>query len=390
MSLNRGVVGSRTSSSARPISVKSTLPIALVLTSSVVPAGVYGFDSPQKAIEFFEDGFVLDSDSGNLIKYLDLGFNMFNLTVPTIVSLSEVDADLAVHKANFINATNLIKQAASMPNDAKTDGSPIGYKPDIIACGFDSFDMDVNNANINVCISLNARTHINLFAGVNGDAIAKRDSFGSDRVTVAKCSLDLFNTDTASTEEYDSGVLLGWLRCFVDGSGSTGYAKSISNRVLTVSGVTSPSEFYAGALDETDPLTENQIMSFIHYKGFRTWEYSTTSADPIWQDARRVRITDLAIEAVIDGIFYAIDTDLNELNSAKDSMRGFMNGLVGDDVMIGFSVELDLERTTKERITAGEFYFIIDYQEMPSPKLIHVTFNRVDRYADVVYKMIEG
>lgn len=390
MSIKRGVVGSRTSSSARPISIKSTLPIALVLTSAVVPAGVYGFDSPKKAIEFFEAGFVLDTDSGNLIKYLDVGFDMFNLTVPTIVSVSEVDVDLALHKANFINAINLIKSCASMKNMAATDGSPIGYKTDIVACGFDSFDMDVNNANINVCTSLGARTHINLFSDNNGAAIAKRDGFGSDRVTVAKCSLDLFNTDTASTEEYDSGVLLGWLRCAVDGSGSTGYAKSISNRVLTVSGVTSPSEFYAGALDETDPLTQNQIMSFIHYKGFRTWEYSTTSADPIWQDARRVRITDLCIEAVIDGIFYAIDKDLNELNSAKDSMRGFMNGLVGDDVMVGFSVALDLERTTKERITAGEFYFIIDYQEMPNPKLIHVTFNRVDRYTGVVYKIIDN
>ncbi|WP_324171978.1 hypothetical protein [Sulfurimonas sp.] len=398
MSIKRGVVGSRTSSSARPISVKSTLPIALVLTSSVVVAGVYGFDSPSKALGFFEESLVLDKkgvatkpDSGNLFKYLELGKDMFNLSVPTIVSVSEVDADLALHKANFINATNLIKKSASMTNLASSKNSAIGYKADIVACAFDSFDMDVNNANVNVCTALNARTHINLYADGNGDAIAKRNGFGSDRVTVAKCSLEIFNTDTASTQEYDSSVILGWLRCFVDGDKSgIGYSKSISNRVLTVSGVASPSEFYAGALDETDPTTENQIMSFIQHRGFRTWEYSTTSVDPIWQDARRVRITDLAIEAVLNGIFYAIDKGMNELNSAKDSMRGFMNSLVGDDVMIGFSVELDLERTTKERITAGEFYFIIDNQEMPSPKLIHVTFNRVDRYASVVYKMLDN
>jgi len=66
-----------------------------------------------------------------------------------------------------------------------------------------------------------------------------------------------------------------------------------------------------------------------------------------------------------------------------------MNGLVGDEVMLGFSVYLDQERTTPERITAGEFYFKIDAQEIPSPRLISVTFNRVDRYAPLVYKIIE-
>jgi phage tail sheath protein FI len=277
-----------------------------------------------------------------------------------------------------------------MTNQALKNGGAIGFKPDIIAHGFDNFDMDVNNAVINVCSSLKARTHINLYATSNGEAITRRESFGSDRVTVAKCSLEIFNTLTASNETYDSGILLSWLRCSVDGGSSTGYSKSISNRVLTVSGVSAPSEFYAGSLDETDPLTEKQIMSFIHYKGFRTWEYATTSADAIWQDARRVRIFDLASEAVIDGVFFAVDKDLNMLNAAKDSLRGFMNGLVGDDVMIGFSVELDLERTTKERITAGEFYFIVNAQEMPSPKLIHITFNRVDAYAGVVYKMLDN
>jgi len=67
-----------------------------------------------------------------------------------------------------------------------------------------------------------------------------------------------------------------------------------------------------------------------------------------------------------------------------------MNALVGDEVMAGFSVELDLNRTTKERISVGEFYFIVDAQEMPSPRLIHVTFNRVDAYSEVIYNLING
>ncbi|MDN5092718.1 MAG: hypothetical protein RBR93_09395 [Aliarcobacter butzleri] len=381
MSLKRGVVTEITSTSARPISVTSTLPIALVLKSSVVPAGIYGFESPKKALEYFsKEHPLLKDDLGNLKKYIAIGEDMFALIVPTVISVCEVTEDENEQKANFINAINVLKQAPSLT----------GYKFDIIAIGYDDFDMDVNNAVDNICKALKARTFINLYATTNSEAITRRENFGSDRVTVAKCSIELFNTTTAKTEEYDSGIILAFLRCSIDGSSGTGYAQSISNRVLNISGVSSPSEFYAGALDETDPLTEKQIMSFIHYKGFRTWEYSTTSEDQIWQDARRVRIFDLAAMSVIDGIFFAVDRDISALSSAKDSLRGFMNGLVGDDVVAGFSVELDTDRTTKERITAGEFYFIIDAQEMPSPRLIHVTFNRVDRYSEVIYKLING
>lgn len=399
MSIKRGVVTEVTSTSARPISVTSTLPIALVLKSSLVPTGIYGFESPKKGLEYFKqylfkkdtDGTYAKDDKGNLIpnddlgnlkKYLEIGEDMFALIVPTVISVCEVleDEEEDIQKANFINAIKVLKQSPSLT----------GYKPDVVAIGYDDFDMDVNNAVDNICKSLKARTFINLYATTNSEAILRRESFGSNRVTVAKCSFELFNTTTAKREEYDSGIILAFLRCSIDGSSKIGYAQSISNRVLNISGISSPSEFYAGALDETDPLTEKQIMSFIHYKGFRTWEYSTTSEDQIWQDARRVRIFDLAAQAVIDGIFFAVDKDISALSSAKDSLRGFMNGLVGDDVMAGFSVELDTDRTTKERITAGEFYFIIDAQEMPSPKLIHVTFNRVDRYSDVIYKLING
>ena len=50
MSIKRGVVTEVTSTSARPISVTSTLPIALVLKSSLVPIGIYEFESPKMGL----------------------------------------------------------------------------------------------------------------------------------------------------------------------------------------------------------------------------------------------------------------------------------------------------------------------------------------------------
>jgi phage tail sheath protein FI len=349
---------------------------------------MYSFDSPKDAVEYMSQ--TSGNDTGNMMKYLNLGVNQFPVTVPTIVAVVNEGADAAATKTAIINATNALKSVASSVNLASPTESMIGFKPDIVAvCDYAINDMDVANAIISADNNLKARSFIDLDAVDNGDAIAKRAGFGSDRITLVKTSLGLWNTLDSKTDYYDAGVVLAWLRVYVDGESDTGYAKSISNRVLPVSSVKSPSQFNIGALDETDPLTENQIMSFIAHMGIRTWEYATTSDDPIWQDARRVRIFDLAAEAVLDGIFWAVDKDLSALSSAKKSLRGFMNGLVGDEVMLGFDVYLDEDRTTPERITAGEFYFMIDSQETPSPKLISVTFNRVDRYAPLVYKIIE-
>lgn len=395
MSSKRGVITERKSTSARPISVTSTLPLAFVFTSNV-QSGLYCFDSPKDALEYFKD----KHTNGNLTKYIKLGVDKFPLIVPTIISIANevveeegvktAEEAAAETKSNIINATNILKSSTTSTNLADEKGSMIGYKADIVGVAdYASNDDDIKNTLIATTEYMKARTFIDLDASTNGDAISQRDKIGSDRVTVIKTPVIDWNVDTDSQEFYDSGVMACYLRSYVDGSSKIGYSKSISNRVIPFSGVKNPSEFIAGAQDETDPLTEKQIMSFISYMGLRTWEYSTCSADAIWQDARRVRIFDLAADAVLEGIFFAVDKDMGALTSAKKSLRGFMDGLVGDEVMLGFDVYLDEERTTPERITAGEFYFVIDAQEMPSPKLICVTFNRVDRYAPLVYKMIE-
>ena len=385
MSQKRGIITEVTSSGSRAISIKSTLPIALVLTSDI-QAGLYYFDSPKDAME---NAVIMTHTTGNLHKYLKVGIDDFPVVVPTIISIADVGADDAATKTNIINATNALKSAAGSVNLASPTQSAVGFKPDIVCVGdYAIKDKDVQNALKTTLDKVKGRGFIDLDASDNGDAITQRDTFGSRRITVAKTSLGKWNTDTSSMDFYDSGVVLAWLRVSIDGESKIGYSKSISNRLLPYSSVKSPSDFYAGELDETDPLTEKQIMSFISYKGLRTWEYSTCSADPVWQDARRVRIFDLAADAVIDGIFYAVDKDMSALTSVKKTLRGFMNGLIGDQVMLGFTIELDLERTTAERIDLGEFYFRIESQEMPSPRLICVTFDRTNKFADRVYKII--
>lgn len=396
MSQKRGVLTELTSTSARPISVKSTLPIALVLTSDA-EAGMYGFDKPEDAIEFFKD----KHKSGNLMKYLKVGYDKYNVVVPVVISVANVveavDGEKTVEeaanetKSNIINATNALKAAGTSKNKASAKGAMVAYRPDITALAdYAKDDEHIRTAFIATTEAMKARTFIDLDSESNADAIAKRNTLGSERVTAIATSFTEWNTQTNQEEEYDSGVCLAWLRARVDGERKTGYADSVSNRLVNFSGVKRTFDFIPGALDETDPLTENQIMSFIEYSGLLTWEYSTCSVDPIWQDARRLRIFDLAADAVLKGIFFAVDKDLGTLTIAKRSLKAFMDGLVGDDVMLGHDIRLDEDRTTPARITAGEFYFIIDAQEMPSPKLICVKLNRVDYFSPRVYEVLKA
>ncbi|WP_419768589.1 hypothetical protein [Arcobacter sp.] len=388
MSTERGVVVERSSESARPISINSTLPIALVCTAAV-QAGTYSFDSPSDAKDYMSA--TSGSSAGNMMKYLSLGVDEFPTIVPTILIVCNEGDDDAVTKSNIIEGINSIKKVASTINLASKKGSVVGYNPDIISVAdYAIGDVDVANSVITVCNAIKARTFFDLDADSNGDAISQRDLFGSDRVTLAKTSLGKWNTATESTDYYDSGVVLAWLRAYVDGADEIGYSRSISNEVLPFSSIKEPSDFVAGVLDETDPLTVAQIMSFITYMGIRTWNYKTTDADPIWQNARRVRIIDLAGAAVLKGIFFAVDQPIIQLREAKKSLREFMNTLVGKNVMLAHEVRLDMKRTTPSEITAGRFYFIIDFQEMPVAERICVTFNQTDRYAPLVYEMLNA
>jgi len=376
VSLNRGIVVDVTSTGARPISVKSTIPIGLVLTADVsVTAETKYFDSVKDALADTE---IAAASDGNILKYLKFGEEKYGLIVPLIISVAHVNVDAAVEKSNVITAINALAMAPSL----------FGFRPDIIGVGDWSTDIDVQNAVVATADKLRARAFVDLDATDNADAITKRNLLGSRRVTPVFTNLMDWNTVLSATDEYSASIVLAYLRASIDGSKDIGYSYSISNRVIPVSGVKTSREFLAGFQDETDPLNDAQVTSLITYSGIRTWNYQTCDIDPIWQDARRVRIFDLASFAIIDGIMWAVDRDLAALDAAQDSLREFMGNLVGQDVMLGFNVYLNKELTTSTAITNGEFYFTIEAQETPSPALIKVTFDRVDAYSSVVYERL--
>ncbi|MFY4756244.1 hypothetical protein ACOTVS_01900 [Aliarcobacter butzleri] len=386
MSTNRGIVAKYKADNPYIIKVSSTLPLAMVLTAEC-EEGIYCFDSPEDALE---SEFFKDVETGNLKKYLELGVNEFPVIVPIIVSVINIKEDEALMKSSIIEAVNALRKASSTINKASKKGEPVTYKPDIIVVpDYHVGELDICNPIKTVCEYLGARTFFDADAELNSEALAFRANFTSDRITLAKCGLGKWNTTLNQTDFYCASAVLAFLRVYIDGQSTVGYAKSISNRILPFSSVKYPVEFIAGKQDETDSLTEKQIMSFISHNGIRSWEYATCT-NTIWKDARRVRIFDLAAQATVDALFEAVDKDIDELMACKRALENFMADLVGQNVMVdGFKVYLDTKQTTQTSIDEGKFYLMVDCDDMPSPRLIEVTYNKVSQSAEKIYKMFE-
>jgi len=402
MSIARGVVSSWRAIGARPVRVSATEPIAIVLTSNEVDAnGLYYFDSFDKALTYFVEAKEVNGKTrnldqvkeaikagdikGNLFKYLVWTANKYELVVPTIISVAKWSDDEAELKTNLIEAISSIKNTPAL----------FKLRPDIIGVADYTTDIDIATQYVATLNILRARGFVDLKAVDGSDAKTKREQFGSERLTPAYTNLRDWNTLIDSEDEYSASYVLSVFRCVVDASDvikGVGWSYSISNKVLPVSDAMQDVEFVLGLGDETDLLTNNQITSFIAFNGIRVWNYQTCSADPLLQDACRVRIFDKLTFAVLPAIFPFIDSDrgVKAVKEAKDTIRAFVADMTAKEVLLGGEIELDEELTSPTAITNGEFYFKVNTQENPKPTKIAVEFNRVDAYAPVVYKIING
>ena len=283
----------------------------------------------------------------------------------------------------MINAINEIKKAPSK----------FKIRPDVIGVADFTGDRDIANAVISACDYLRARSFIDLEASNGSDAITKRDQYGSERVTPLYTNLMDWDTLSDSSAAFSAAFAMSLLRTYIDGSDpvrEVGWSFSISNKVVPVSDTVNETEFLLGLGDETDNLTNHQITSFIEFMGVRVWNYQTCSADPLLQDARRVRIFDKLTFAVLPAIFPFIDSDrgVAAVKEAKDTIRDFVADMIGKEVLLGGLIELDTDLTTSSAITQGKFYIKVRTQENPVPVRIAIEFNRESIFNDVVYKKI--
>jgi phage tail sheath protein FI len=341
------------------------------------------FGSADKANEFFGEL------EGTLRESLD-GVADQNVTGPLIVIAVELET---THSGkvpeNFYDDLTLKSKIIAAVGRLKGVAGTVGYKPNLIVALRFSHDLDVATEMTSVAQRLLGMALVDLNADDESAAVLAVGSFGTNRVLLCDPYVKVWDTFTDSEVFQPLSARRAGLIAWTDAQHEYGFADSHSNRVINgISGTKRDIEFNAGQDCEADRLRTKGIGTVIRYNGFRIWGGETTDIDPIWQDHTRVRVFDRVSEAALDGLFWAIDRRADILKSVRDSVEQMLLALKGAKVLLGFNVYWDPERNTKANITAGKFYLVAEMQNMPIVKRLEVNFSYVDRYGDVLIKLI--
>lgn len=401
MAANFGVNTVTSANAARPIRVQSSTPIGIVGTvllpanadtMSVENKKVYEkikvneplfFGSADKALEFFEDL------EGTIRESLD-GIADQNVSGPVIIIAVELEVYHSGKVAEeFYDDLTMKSKIIKAVGELKGVAGVVGYKPNLIVALRFSHDLAVSTEMQSVAQRLLAMTIVDLKSDNESEAVLSAVSFGTNRVLLCDPYVKVWDTFTNAEILQPLSARRAGLIAWTDGQWEYGFADSHSNRIINgITGTARTIEFNAGQDCEADRLRTKGIGTVIRHNGFRMWGGETTDIDPIWQDHTRVRIFDRISEAALDGLFWAIDRRADILKSVKDSVEEMLLALKGAKVALGFSVYWDTERNTSANITAGKFYLIAEFQNMPIVKRLEVNFSYVDRYGDVLIKLI--
>ena len=393
MSSAYGVNITTSVNASRPIAIDGSTPIFLTGTA-VVPEGLKSKVSEHNGIIFYGNAEKALEDWGDTtgtIRGSLIGINDQLVKSPVVVSVVSITADQAKKEAEvFYNDTKVkssIKEAiAKAPNAMAIFSSKAKL---LIAPRF-SHDKDIRAELQTQATKLGGVGIVDLNAKDEADAMAKiKDGFGTKRLLACDPYVKVWDTKLNKEVTEPMSARVAGLIAYTDSLVEYGWADSASNRVIQgISGTARPIEFVAGQECEADRLRKAGIASVINYKGYRLWGFETTDPDSIWQSLERVRVFDRIGEALLDGVFWAIDKRADILVHAKDSVEGLLRALKGSNVLVGYDVFWHPEKNTKENLTAGKFYLVAEMQNMPTVRRLEIECSFVDKYSGVLMKII--
>lgn len=369
MASNYGVNAVVSVNASRPIIISSSTPIGVVgyQTGADLAAGLHYFGSIEAALEALEDA------TAGTLKAALTDMERVNVKCPFVLSVVTEGVDDEATTTALIAGVNALKTSLAL----------FEVKPNLIIVPEHSHKPTVAAEMQSVADALLGTGVVDANAADEPAALAFAAGFGSKRILLCDPGVK-----TAGGTRPASPLVAAMI-ARTDGEREYGWADSFSNRVVNgVVGSSRVIEFVPGQECEADRLRTAGLTTLIRYSGWRFWGGETTDIDPIWQSLTRVRIFDRVVEAGLNGVFWAIGRRADELLFAKQSVEGMLNALKGANVLLGFNVFWDPERNTKENITAGKFYLVAEMQDTPIVKRFEINFTYVDKYGDVLIKMI--
>lgn len=361
-----GINGSISVAAARPVTVESSTPIAIVGTTDAGTLGLQFFGNAELALAAFATATV-----GTLKDALN-GILAQGVYCPIIINAL---ANTAL-EADVIAGVNALSTAEAVT----------GYRPDLIICPEWSGTATVGTAMDAMATRLWSTAIIDVTAATESAALAYAANFGTRFcVLVGPETVKVGNVDIAPSSVY-AGMIAA-----MDASNPFGWAESVSNRVAK--GVSSTARIidYADGHDsEARRLRNAGIASIVRDVGWRSYGFETTDIDPIWEPLNRVRAFYKMLRAMILASKWARDRQADELLYVKKSVEEFMRGLKGAGVVLGFEAFFDPLKNTKTTVTNGQFYLTVQVQDMPTIRELNIELVYVDNYSDVLLNIING
>jgi len=364
--MDYGINGSISVAAARPVTVDSTTPIAIVATTDAGTIGLQFFGNAELALAAYSA-----ATTGTIKNALNAIIAQ-GVRCPIILNTAD---DLAV-EADIIAAVNELSTAEAVT----------GYRPNMIIAPVWSGTASVGAAMDAVATKLWATAIIDVTSSTESAALTYAGNFGSRFcLLVGPETVKVGAVDMAPSAVY-AGVIAA-----MDASNPFGWAESASNRVAKGVSATNRIVDYADGLDsEARRLRNAGISSIVRDVGWRTYGFETTDIDPIWAPLNRVRSFYKMLRAMIEASKWARDRQADELLYVKQSVEEFMRGLKGAGVVLGFEAYFDTEKNTKTTVTNGQFFLTVEVQDMPTIRELNIELVYVDNYSDVLLNIING
>jgi hypothetical protein len=382
---------------SRPIAVNSKTPIFImgaVVTATLSKAVSDALKANDKILHYSNIDLAYEAfkDSTGTIRGALDGIQDQGVNCPIIVCSATISEPQSKKEAEkFYEVATIKSDIIKGIKKAPTAMAIYGVKSNLIIAPRFSHDKDVYKQLEITATSLSGTGIVDLNATDEADATVKIKDFGTRRLLVTDPYVKVWDTkqDKEITEPMSPRV--AGMIAHTDGLREYGWADSASNRVMQgISGTARPIHFIAGEECEADRLRTLGIATVINYKGLRLWGFGTTDIDSVWQSLERVRVFDRVAEAVMEGVFWAIDRRADTLLYAKDSVDGLLLSLKGANVLVGYDIYWHPTKNTKEALTDGKFYLVVEMQNMPTVRRLEIECNFTDKFSPILMKIIGG
>lgn len=367
-----GINGNIDVDAARPITVESSTPIAIVATVDKGDTGFKKFNNADEGLEYIKTNTITDGTLENALR----GINLQGVNCPIVCHLSILDVDAEVNKTNILAGLGELSKSEPITG--------INLRLGVIIAPEYSADAEIGAKIDSVATKLWCpRSLTDDFSSDEAGFKNYIANFGS--MFLIHCT-GRFNADgkLIPMSALVAGHIARW------DAKAFGWAKSHSNRVvLGVVGTDRVIEYLDGSDCEARRLRQASGCMIVKDVGWRLYGFQTNHIDPIWQNASRVSTFYRLLDAILKASKWARDREADELQEVKDSVDEFMLEMKGAGVVLGFSAVFD-ERNTKATVTAGKFYLTIKTQDMPEVTELNIDLVYTDGYSDVLISNLNG